>query len=267
MTLVAALGVEDARLIALCGAGGKTTLMLALAREFVAGGERVLLTTTTKIATAEAAGPWPVIYADDARQIFEKAREALRHAGRDQAAAVIAVSGETSSGEKLLGLAPEFVSRLRDEPCFDRILVEADGAAQRPLKAPADHEPVIPRATDALIMVAGLNGLGVPLSEENVFRHHIWARRTGLAPAATVSAGSLAHMVLDERGLAKGCPEQTERILFMNRADAPHGPSAARRVMRALAEAPARRPHRAVCGWLLPEPTIVDIAVLRAPVD
>ena len=41
-SLIDALGLVSARLISLVGAGGKTNLMFALAREFAAVGERVL---------------------------------------------------------------------------------------------------------------------------------------------------------------------------------------------------------------------------------
>ena len=48
-SLIDALELVSARLISLVGAGGKTNLMFGLAREFAAAGERVLVTTTTKI--------------------------------------------------------------------------------------------------------------------------------------------------------------------------------------------------------------------------
>ena len=54
MRLVEALALKGARVVSLTGSGGKTTLMFAIASEFLATGERVLLTTTTKIARQEA---------------------------------------------------------------------------------------------------------------------------------------------------------------------------------------------------------------------
>ena len=241
MTLIRALGLDRARLVALCGAGGKTTLMFALARAWVAAGDRVLVTTTTRIAAAETEGPWPVVTADWAQA---------------PGPAVIAVSGPAADGRKLAGLAPEVVDGLRAASAFDRILVEADGAAGRPLKAPADHEPVIPPATDSLIIVAGLNGLGLPLDGDTVFRPDLWAARTGLGLGAPVSAESLAQMVIDDNGLAKGCPAHAARTVFLNRADHPARLLAARTVAQILAAAPARRPARVTAGWLLPAPAI-----------
>ena len=43
---------------------------------------------------------------------------------------------------------------------FRWIIVEADGAAGRPLKVPADHEPVIPAATTVVVVVASLAAIG-----------------------------------------------------------------------------------------------------------
>jgi probable selenium-dependent hydroxylase accessory protein YqeC len=241
MKLIQALGLDRARVVSICGAGGKTSLMFALARAWVAAGERVLVTTTTKIATAEAEGPWPVVTADWA----------------DAAGpAVIAVSGPAKDGSRLVGIAPEIVDELRARSAYDRIVVEADGAADRPLKAPADHEPVIPSATDNLVIVAGLNGLGLPLNEDSVFRSDLWTARTGLAPGAPVTADSLAQMVIDDNGLAKGCPAGAERALFLNRADHPARLLAARTVADILTAAPANRPTRVVAGWLRPTPAI-----------
>ncbi len=256
MKLCRALGLEEARLVSLCGAGGKTSLMFALAREFAAAGDRVLITTTTKIATDEAAGPWPVIAAADAEAVLELARGAA-------ADVIIAYDEETSGGTRLKGFSPETVDALHRAAYFDRILVEADGSARRPLKAPAPHEPVIPPATDAVVMVAGLIGLDLPLAEANLFRPEIWAALTGAVAGAPVSAESLARIIVHPQGSGKGIPSRAARILFLNRADDWHRLAQARHVIKLLSAAPRGRPDRAVAGWLLPEPEIAEMVVFR----
>ena len=82
--LTGALGLERARLVSLCGAGGKTTLMFALAREWVGAGERVLITTTTKIARDEAAGPWELRQQEGAYPLF-RAWEGFEHGDSPEA--------------------------------------------------------------------------------------------------------------------------------------------------------------------------------------
>lgn len=239
--LSAALGLEDARLISLCGAGGKTTLMFALAREFVARGERVLVTTTTRIAREEATA-----------------------VGSGERGAQLLFSGLTPDGRKLTGIAPDLVDALGRSGEFDRILVEADGSARRPLKAAASREPVVPSTTDALIAVAGLNGLGLPLHEANVLRAEIWAQLTGTALGSPVSAESIASMGLHPDGFFKCCPARARRILFLNRADTPARLRAASWIMGVLESSNDRPPDRVARGLLLPSPEITGDARVLA---
>ena len=256
--LIGALGLERAGLISLCGAGGKTTLMFSLAREFIAAGERVLITTTTKIARDEADG-WCSLAAASAKQVIEGARALLPETGRERSGALIAYSQLGGDGYRLVGLAPEIIDEVAHTGRFDRILVEADGSARKPLKAPAAHEPVIPAATGALIIVAGINGLGLPLSEENLFRAEIWSRLSGLALGSPISAESLARCVAHPDGLARGCPAEARRVLFLNQANTPQRRSTAKRVAEHLTAIPAKTVERVVTGCLLPLPDIAEI--------
>jgi len=259
--LIEALGLQHSRLISLCGAGGKTTLMFSLAREFVAAGERVLVTTTTKIARDEADG-WPSFAATTYAQVLERARRLLPESEPDRAGAVIAYSRVGGDGYRLVGFAPELIDALAQAGRFDRILVEADGSARKPLKAPAAHEPVIPSATDALVIVAGINGLGLPLSEDNLFRAEIWSRLTGLALGSPITAESLARCVAHPEGLARGCPAHARRMLFLNQADAPQRRAEAKRVAEHLTAASANPVERVVIGYLLPQPDISEVVSL-----
>ena len=264
--LIRALGLEQARLIALCGAGGKTSLMFTLARECVAAGERVLVTTTTKIARDEAEG-WRSFAANGAQEVLDKACGLLPQGGRERAGAVIAYSAAGAEGHRLLGFTPQCVDALAQAGRFDRILVEADGSARKPLKAPAAHEPVIPAATQALVIVAGLSGLGLPLNEDTLFRAEIWSRLSGLALGAPVSAESLARVVLHPEGLARGCPAKARKLLFLNQADTPERCAEAARVVGFLSTAPAHTVDRVVIACLLPRPAIAGVVPLRGSVE
>jgi len=255
--LIQALGLERPRLISLCGAGGKTTLMFTLAREFVEAGERVLITTTTKIAREETHG-WPSFSAARAGEALACALALLPENGPARAGAVVGYSRIGGDGYRLVGFTPECVDELAATGRFDRILVEADGSARKPLKAPAAHEPVIPCATDALVIVAGINGLGPPLNEANLFRAEIWSRLSGLAPGEPISAESLARCVAHPDGLARGCPAGAHRALFLNQADTPARRALAKQVVECLAGLPGIQLDRIVTGCLLPQP---DIAV------
>jgi len=263
--LIGALGLEHSRLISLCGAGGKTTLMFSLAREFVAAGERVLITTTTKIARDEADG-WRSLAAASATEVLEGASALLPETGRDRAGALIAYSQVGGDGYRLVGLASELIDEVARAGRFDRILVEADGSARKPLKAPAAHEPVIPAATDALVIVAGINGLGLSLVEDNLFRAEIWARLSGLALGSPITAESLARCVAHTDGLARGCPARARKMLFLNQADTPERCAEAKRVAECLAASPDNTVEAVVIGRLLPHADIAEVVSCQGSV-
>lgn len=255
--LIGALGLDHARLISLSGAGGKTSLMFSLAREFVAAGERVLITTTTKMAYGETLA-WPSFAASSVAQVLKEACRLLPETGPGRSGAVIAYTAVTGDGSKITGFAPGLVDQLARIGHFDRILVEADGSARKPLKAPAAHEPVIPATTHALIAVAGINGLGRPLGDDNVFRANIWSSLSGLASGGPVTAESLARTAAHPDGLARGGPPNGRTILFLNQADTPERQNEAKRVLQCLASIGKHPIQRGVIGWLLPQPKVIE---------
>ncbi len=63
----------------------------------------------------------------------------------------------TLKGEKLTGIKPEWLTEVVKEFPDFYYLIEADGAANRPIKVPADHEPVLPEAIDNLFLLQGLS--------------------------------------------------------------------------------------------------------------
>ena len=230
--LIGMLGLERARLVCLCGAGGKTSLLFALAGCFAARGERVLVTTTTKLAAHETElAPRGVT---------------LSHAGR------------TADGQKVLGHPPERIDELKAAGSFDRLLVEADGAARRPLKAPAGHEPVVPTTTDAVVVVAGMSGLGRPLAEDTVFRADLWASLSGTRLGAPVNPESFARVAVHAEGLAKGCPAGAHAVLLLNQAETAAARATAVAIARLIAS--SRSPfHRVLSGRLQPSPQVVAL--------
>ena len=81
---------------------------------------------------------------------------------------------------KLQGLDPDLVGRIAALPGVDNVLVEADGAKGRSLKAPAGHEPVVPGSTTLLVPVAAADVVGRPLDDTMVHRPELVAGLTGL---------------------------------------------------------------------------------------
>lgn len=153
---------------AVIGGGGKTTLLRTLGEE-LAKQSRVLLCTSTKIR------PFSGLPCAKTEAELEQLRKT---------ACLICAGQELPGTEKLTALKTPF-SQLME--WFDYVLVEADGSAQRPLKAHASHEPVIPPETNQTICVVGASGFGKPISEV-VHRPEIFARLAGTAVQEEVTA-------------------------------------------------------------------------------
>ncbi|MBW2609098.1 MAG: putative selenium-dependent hydroxylase accessory protein YqeC [Deltaproteobacteria bacterium] len=208
------LMLQNGGVVSLVGAGGKTSLLFRIARELSANGETVLTTTTTKIFPPEKNQSQHVIIAETAEEVIRSAKELL---GRHRH--ITAVSRKLSSENKLGGFPPETIDVLLTTGVFKWILVEADGAAGRPLKAPADYEPIIPQSSKWLVAVVGLNVIGKPLGINWVFRPDIYSEITGIKPGEEVTALSVANAITHERGIMKGCPKNAGRYVFLNQAD------------------------------------------------
>ena len=249
MSLLDSLGLGSARVIAICGAGGKSSLMFALADELADAGERVLMTATTKLAKHQVAGRWPGRMAADADAIAEIARSSC--------GTFVAYRDVDAAAGKVLGFAPEVVDQVARSGRFARVVVEADGSAHRPLKAPAAHEPVFPASADAVVMVAGASGLGRALDDDVVFRAAIWSRLTGIAAGEPVTPESLALMVVHPDGLARTAPKEAHRALFVNQVDDAPRLALALRTLAALARCAGEQPARAALGTLLPQVRIL----------
>jgi probable selenium-dependent hydroxylase accessory protein YqeC len=206
---------EQRGVLSLVGGGGKTSLLFHLAHSLARSGKRVLTTTTTKILVPSPDQSQTLLIDDDPEAILRQASCGLRTTSHITAAA------HNLDNSKLQGFAPEAIRIFRESGLFDWILVEADGAARRPLKASAGHEPVIPPDTSVLVAVAGLEVLGQPLSEELVFRSALAAPLMGLAMGEIITASALARLLAHPCGSFKDAPPLSRRFIFLNKADSP----------------------------------------------
>ena len=251
MRLQDALLLDDGGVVCLVGAGGKTSLMYRLARELSGRGAKVLTTTTTRIFAPTPKQSPGCILAARSDDILERAAEMLKKHRH-----ITAAAGESAEAGKLTGLAAEAVDRLRASRVFDWIIVEADGAAGRPLKAPAAHEPVIPSTTDWLVGMVGLSAIGKPLSDPWVFRKEIFSSLSGLAPGAAVTEEAVAAVLVHEQGVLKGAPGECRCIVFLNQADETGAQAAGLRIAGLLKRFGGSRIQRTIVGQVLGEPPV-----------
>jgi probable selenium-dependent hydroxylase accessory protein YqeC len=205
--------LEDRGVISLVGAGGKTTLMFSLAKQMKDCGKTVLTTTTTRIFMPAVSQSPATVVSEAPEALLPEIKRLLKLYGH-----VSAGAAHLKEHGKITGFSPEMIARLWRSAIADWILVEADGAAGRPLKAPASHEPVIPAVTDHLVAVAGLRAIGRPFDERHVFRTGRYAAITGLSSGEPITASSVTAAILHPEGIMKGAPSEVQRFVFLNKA-------------------------------------------------
>lgn len=214
-----ALRLDAAPQVAFVGAGGKTSALFALARQF---DRPVLVTTTTHFAIDQ------LKLAD--KHLVVSGISELRKLSADDLPAVTVFTGGETKEDRVSGLDAESIAALS---AFARanglpLLIEADGARRRALKAPEEHEPAIPNFVDAVVVVAGLSALAQPLSEEWVHRPERFAELCGTKMGEAISAEAIAKVLLHPQGGLKNIPARARRIVLLNQADTPELEGAAR---------------------------------------
>ena len=259
VSLRKALTLEKGGVVSFAGAGGKTSLMFRIAHELSSAGETVLTTTTTKIMMPSKDQSPHVILSDSFEEVLDKAKPLIK-----KNLHISAASQRTDSTVgKITGFEPEVIDEIWKAGVFRWILVEADGASRRPLKAPALYEPVIPDCSGWLIGIIGMKAIGKPLDERWVFRHKLYAEITGLRPEELVTEESVAAALIDKNGIMKGCPSHTKKFVFLNMADNQKLVESGRRIAEILCKTRIEGLNRVVIGRVLHEPPVVEYHDVR----
>ncbi|MCB8987368.1 MAG: putative selenium-dependent hydroxylase accessory protein YqeC [Ardenticatenaceae bacterium] len=229
--LLAAFGLPPGpHLVAVVGGGGKSSLMFALARAWPG---RAVVTTTTRIFAAQrnlAPAVVQIREGDEAGEaLIARLRPPLDEFGQ---CLVVGPVGEGSNVEKALGVPVELPGKLLGRAGIDLVVVEADGSRMRPIKAPADHEPVVPAETTLLAPVAGIDALDGPLQEVAHRPERVRALLADAEPGAVVdgrlTAVGLAHLLAHPQGGLKGAPECAQIVPLINKVETAEQHTAAR---------------------------------------
>lgn len=239
MKLSKALRLSKPPVVALVGAGGKTTALFMLARELAPS----IVSTTTHL------GEWQTNQCDV--HIVVKNGAKLPNISGD---GVSLVTGEKET-DRFAGVDEAQLGELK-KLAIDRgvsLLIEADGARQKPLKAPANHEPAIPDFVDTVIVTAGLQGLNNPLEEKSVHRSDLFSKISGLEIGKSVTVDALGKVMSDPWGGLKNLPSKARKMALLNQADTPelqsHGKLLAEKILPAydavvIASLEASRMHK-----------------------
>ena len=199
-------------LIAIVGAGGKTTTMYTLANELAQRGKRVITTTTTQIFYPEPGATDTLIVASRTDTLLKKIDEALQQYHR------VTVAGAVLRTEKLAGLQPEQPYELLVRSGADVVIVEADGARHRMIKAPAEHEPVIPLQTNVALLLMSAEVVNQTLSDRIAHRPELVAKVTGIDMGDVLSPAVIARLINSEQGALKNLPETASAYLLVTNA-------------------------------------------------
>lgn len=197
------LDIGERELISIVGAGGKSTVLFTLGRELAAAGERVVLTTTTKMARSQVTEP-------TCRSADPVAVEQHLATGSPLFVAVGTVP------EKVTGPSPAGVDRLFSETTAGHVIVEADGARSMSVKAPAEHEPAIPATSTLVIVVAAIDSVGRPIREV-AHRPERFAALSGIAEDDVVTVPGLASVLLHPAGGLKSMPRAARVAVVVTR--------------------------------------------------
>jgi len=204
MRLREAFAIRRKEVVALVGAGGKTTLLYRLASELAAEGWRVVVTTTTRLREPAAGQVPALLLAANADDLLRHLPDLLSTHGWVLVAAGATRCLPSTGGRKLLGLPPDLVDRLAAQPEVDAVLVEADGARGRSVKAPAAYEPVIPASTTLLIPVLGADAVGQPLTSAIAHRPRRVAALLGVKLRTLLTPEMLGVLLVHPQGGLKG---------------------------------------------------------------
>ena len=200
------------RFVSVIGSGGKTTTLRYLSERLPG---TVVLTTSTHMF------PFPDMPLVD---VGEDTSPGNRQRVLDGVRAALARSRVICLGKLLpSGKLADPSAALPFEallPEADYIVVEADGAAGRPLKAHRPWEPVIPACTSMTVCVAGASGIDQPASVA-AHRPELFCALAGIAPDAPVREAHIAA-VLNREALAD--------CYLVNQADVLREPERARRL-------------------------------------
>lgn len=218
-----ALRLHPPCIVAFIGSGGKTKAMFHVARQMKS---RVIVTATSHM------GAWQIPLAD--RHIIARDTGVLD--GLEQTSApVTLVTGEID-GDRTMPVQEDILARLKSF-CVKQnaaLLVEADGARQKPLKAWAEHEPPVPKFAEIVVQVVGMNGIGKPLSEEAVHRAEIFATRSLLNLGQIIDREALVRTLLHPDNPWDRYPPDARRVIMLNQADTTEQQAMARGMTPAL---------------------------------
>lgn len=203
-SLMAALKLTgfSAPIISVVGAGGKTTMIRSLAKEYESEDQPVIVTTTTHMWQPEAGY---YLSSPDLELLYQmlKRRKAVW-------------MGYSEPNGKMSSFPMAFLEAVRilSVP----VLIEADGASGKPLKVPAAYEPVLWGKTMVLLGVAGLDAVGCKIRHV-CHRPEQTAQFLGKSQEDILQCEDIVTIGLSDMGMRKSMDPFMKYHIILNKAD------------------------------------------------
>lgn len=194
---------DPSGVVSIVGAGGKKSTLYALASEL----ERAVVTATVRI---------PLF--DDRVDRLEVIGDPTHLVRTNDAWPLGLVPGSDGDRERYLGYDCETIDALASSTDVP-ILIKADGARTRWLKAPNEEEPQIPSATDLVIPVVSARIVGEPLDTELVHRPERVAAITERSIGESIRIEDVVTTLTHDRGGLKDVPADARVVPLINMVD------------------------------------------------
>jgi probable selenium-dependent hydroxylase accessory protein YqeC len=189
------------------GAGGKKTTMFRLAE---AHSGRVGITATAHIEffpkTLDATN-----YIADEDELFEAIKN-------DKHSNKIAFAKPSERFGRRAGVSLVSIQKFKEIGKFDLLVIKADGARGRFIKAPAEHEPAIASCTTIVIPIVSAKVIGIALNDEIAHRVEQFAKVCNLKEGDEIKPKHIAYLLASQSGSLKNT-ENKEVIPLINMVD------------------------------------------------
>lgn len=246
MRLTDALRLTPGTAVAFTGAGGKSWALETLAGES-RGRLPFLGTTTTHLGLHQSGLA--------AEHLSSASRGALTRLQITSDLNLLVTGAVDEAGAKWTAPSADVLEALH-RICRESgaiLAIEADGARSRLIKAPAEHEPVVPPWVDVVVPVIALGAIGRPLGPTIAHRPERIAALLGIDQGEHLSTDHAARLMTSRNGGLKGVPDGAEIRFLMTGPDAGDGEGLARLVLD------GSRARAAIVGGAAPEGPITRV--------
>lgn len=211
MNFARALRVNAMSCIAFVGAGGKTSAIFQTARGM---NSPVLVTASTHLGVDQvglADHAVTITRLEDVDRAFENIE------------GVTLLIGPEIADQRVGGLDFALLERVFQYTRQAKIplLIEADGSRQKPMKAPAGHEPAIPPWVNQVVVCQGMSALGAKLTDAVVHRPAIVAQISGVREGKIITPEGIANLFTHPRGGKKNIPLKAKTTALLNQVETP----------------------------------------------